>query len=50
MAVIPLIRYFVIAEGYVAHNTVEEAVRELHGFKALHRNLVFLVQLLCNAA
>ena len=50
VAVIPLIRYFVIAEGYVAHNTVEEAVRELHGFKALHRNLVFLVQLLCNAA
>ena len=50
VAVIPLIRYFVIAEGYVAHNTVKETVRELHCFKALHRNLVFLVQLLCNAA
>ena len=50
VAVIPLIRYFVIAERYVAHNTVKETVRELHCFKALHRNLVFLVQLLCNAA
>ena len=50
VAVIPLVRYFVIAERYVAHNTVKEAVRELHCFKALHRNLVFLVQLLCNAA
>ena len=50
VAVIPLIRHFVIAEGYVTHNTVKEAVRELHCFKALHRNLVFLVQLLCNAA
>ena len=50
VAVIPLIRHLVIAEGYVAHNTVKETVRELHGFKALHRNLVFLVQLLCNAA
>ena len=50
VAVIPLIRYFVIAEGYVAHNTVKETVRELHRFKALHRNLVFLVQLLCNTA
>ena len=50
VAVIPLIRYFIIAEGYVTHNTVKEAVRELHRFKALHRNLVFLVQLLCNAA
>ena len=50
MAVIPLIRYFIIAERYVAHNTVKEAVRELHCFKALHRNFVFLVQLLCNAA
>ena len=50
VAVIPLIRYFIIAERYVAHNTVKEAVRELHRFKALHRNFVFLVQLLCNAA
>ena len=50
VAVIPLIRYFVIAERYVAHNTVKKAVWELHCFKALHRNLVFLVQLLCNAA
>ena len=50
VAVIPLIRYFVITKRYVTHNTVKEAVRELHGFKALHRNLVFLVQLLCNAA
>ena len=50
VAVIPLIRYFVIAERYVAHNTVKKAVRELHRFKALHCNLVFLVQLLCNAA
>ena len=50
MAVIPLIRYLVIAERYVTHNTVKETVRELHRFKALHRNLVFLVQLLCNAA
>ena len=50
VAVIPLVRYFVIAERYVTHNTVKEAVRELHCFKALHRNLVFLVQLLCNAA
>ena len=50
VAIIPLVRYFVIAEGYVTHNTVEEAIRELHRFKALHRNLVFLVQLLCNAA
>ena len=50
VAVIPLIRYFVIAERYVAHNTVKKAVRELHRFKALHRNLVFLVQLLCNTA
>ena len=50
VAVIPLIRHFVIAERYVAHNTVKEAVRELHRFKALHRNFVFLVQLLCNAA
>ena len=50
VAVIPLVRYFIIAERYVAHNTVKEAVRELHRFKALHRNLVFLVQLLCNAA
>ena len=49
VAGIPLIRYFVIAERYVTHNTVKEAVRELHCFKALHRNLVFLVQLLCNA-
>ena len=50
VAVIPLVRHFVIAEGYVAHNTVKETVRKLHCFKALHRNLVFLVQLLCNAA
>ena len=50
VAVIPLVRHFIIAEWYVAHNTVKEAVRELHGFKALHRNLVFLVQLLRNAA
>ena len=50
VAIIPLVRYFVIAERYVAHNTVEEAIRKLHGFKTLHRNLVFLVQLLCNAA
>ena len=50
VAIIPLIRHFVIAERYVTHNTVKEAVRELHCFKALHRNLVFLVQLLCNAA
>ena len=50
VAVIPLVRYFVIAERYVTHNTVKETVRELHGFKALHCNLVFLVQLLCNAA
>ena len=50
VAVIPLIRYFIIAERYVAHNTVKKAVRELHRFKALHRNFVFLVQLLCNAA
>ena len=50
VAVIPLVRYFVIAERYVAHNTVKKAVRKLHCFKALHRNLVFLVQLLCNAA
>ena len=50
VAVISLIRHFVITEGYVAHNTVKEAVRELHRFKALHRNFVFLVQLLCNAA
>ena len=50
VAIIPLVRYFVIAERYVTHNTVKEAVRELHCFKALHRNLVFLVQLLCNAA
>ena len=50
MAVIPLIRHLIIAEWYVTHNTVKEAVRELHRFKALHRNLVFLIQLLCNAA
>ena len=50
VAIIPLVRYFVIAERYVAHNTVKKAVRELHRFKALHCNLVFLVQLLCNAA
>ena len=50
MAVIPLIRHLIIAEWHIAHNAVKEAVRELHGFKALHRNLVFLVQLLCNAA
>ena len=50
VAVIPLFRHFVIAEGHVTHNTVKETVRELHRFKALHRNLVFLVQLLCNAA
>ena len=50
VAIIPLVRYFVIAERYVAHNTVKKAVRKLHRFKALHRNLVFLVQLLCNAA
>ena len=50
MPVIPLIRHLIIAERYVAHNTVKKAVRELHRFKALHRNLVFLVQLLCNAA
>ena len=50
VTVIPLIRYFVIAERYVAHNTVKEAVWELHRFKALHCNLVFLVQLLCNVA
>ena len=50
MAVIPLIRHLVITERHIAHNTVKEAVRELHRFKALHRNLVFLVQLLCNAA
>ena len=50
VAIIPLVRYFVIAERYVAHNTVKKAVWELHRFKALHCNLVFLVQLLCNAA
>ena len=50
MAVIPLVRHLVITERHVAHNAVKEAVRELHCFKALHRNLVFLVQLLCNAA
>ena len=50
MPVIPLIRHLIIAEWHIAHNAVKEAVRELHGFKALHRNLVFLVQLLCNAA
>ena len=43
VAIIPLVRYFVIAERYVAHNTVKKAVRELHGFKALHCNLVSLV-------
>ena len=50
VAVIPLVRHLIIAEWYITHNTVKEAVRELHRFKALHRNLVFLVQLLCNAA
>ena len=50
VAVIPLIRHLIIAERHIAHNTVKEAVREPHRFKALHRNLVFLVQLLCNAA
>ena len=50
VAVIPLIRHLIIAERHIAHNTIKEAVRELHCFKALHRNLVFLVQLLCNAA
>ena len=50
VAVIPLVRHLIIAERYVAHNTVKEAVRELHRFKALHRNFVFLVQLLSNAA
>ena len=50
MAVIPLVRHLIIAERHIAHNTVKEAVREPHRFKALHRNLVFLVQLLCNAA
>ena len=49
VAIIPLIRHFVIAERYVAHNTVKEAVRELHRFKALHGSLVFLIKLLCNA-
>ena len=50
VAVIPLVRHLVIAERHIAHNTVKKAIRELHRFKALHRNLVFLVQLLCNAA
>ena len=50
VAIIPLVRYFVIAERYVAHNTVKKAVWELHRFKALHCNLVFLIQLLCNPA
>ena len=50
VAVIPLVRYFVIAERYVAHNTVKKAVWELHRFKSLHSNFIFLVQLLCNAA
>ena len=50
MAVIPLVRHLIIAERHIAHNAVEETVRELHRFKALHRNLVFLVQLLCNVA
>ena len=49
VAVIPLIRHFVIAERHVAYHTVKEAVRELHRFKALHGNLVFLIKLLCNA-
>ena len=50
VAVIPLVRYFVIAERYVTHNTVKEAVRELHCFKALHRNAVVLIQLLGDPA
>ena len=50
VAVIPLIRHLIIAERHIAHNTVKETVRELHRFKALHRNLVFLIQLLCNAS
>ena len=48
VAVIPFIRQCVIAERYIAHNAVEKAIRELHRFKALHGDLVFLVQLLCN--
>ena len=50
VAVIPLIRHFVIAERHVAYHTVKEAVRELHRFKALYGNLVFLIKLLCNAS
>ena len=50
VAVIPLIRHFVIAERHIAHHTVKEAVRELHRFKALHGNLILLIKLLCNAS
>ena len=50
VAVIPLVRHLVITERHIAYNAVEETVRELHRFKALHRNLVFLIQLLCNAS
>ena len=50
VAVIPLIRHFVIAERHVAYHTVKEAVRELHCFKALHGNFVLLIKLLRNAS
>ena len=50
VAVIPLIRHFVITERHIAHHTVKEAVRELHRFKALHGNLILLIKLLCNAS
>jgi len=50
VAIIPLIRHFVIAERHITHHAVKEAVRELHRFKALHGNFVLLIKLLCNAS
>ena len=50
VAVIPLIRHFVIAERHITHHTIKETVRELHCFKALHCNSVLLIKLLCNAS
>ena len=50
VAVIPLIRHFVIAERHITHHTIKETVRELHCFKALHCNFVLLIKLLCNAS
>ena len=49
LAVVAFVMHLVAAKGDVAHRKVKEIVRVVGAFKAVHRNVCFLVKLLCNA-